>query len=825
MASAATYELLGERVEAQRHSEAHHSCYTAHAMDVKSLHTLELEKILDRLAGYAAFSASKDAARRLTPTSDLAEAVHRQTQTTEARRLFSVNARVSVGGAHDVRPEASIASHGGVLEPAQLLDIKGTLQSADRLRRLFAKAAEAYPALAGIAHNLEPCNEIVDAVARALNDRGDVLDSASPRLAEIRTELRVAHDRLTGKLQRILADPKYSPMLQEPIITQRDGRFVIPLRAEFKGQLKAVVHDQSASGATLFIEPLEAVDLNNEIRELQLAERDEVRRILASISDLIGRWSQSIDSTVCALADLDLAFAKGRYAEDLRATEPILRDFRDDEQPGHPGSVLRLLGARHPLLGPAEVVPIDFDLPKDAFALVITGPNTGGKTVSLKTAGLLALMAQCGMHIPAESGSEVTVFDSVYADIGDEQSIEQSLSTFSSHISNIINILEHADRRSLVVLDELGAGTDPQEGAALARAILDVLLERNVTTLVATHYPELKSYAHTTQGVRNASVEFDLESLRPTFRLTIGLPGRSNALAIAERLGLDRTLVERARQRLTPEDLQTESLLDEIHRQHDASRLALEEAQQARDGAREVESSLEERLAGIEEERRAILEEARQKSQATVESLEQEVAALRRKLAVAAQPLEALEAVQADVDVLADEVAVPAAREGKEGTVPSFVFQLGDRVLLRTLGTQGVITNLGGSHAEVQVGRLRVKAALDELRPPEEQTARQRAEETTIHSSISTAAPQAPPLELDLRGRTAEEALEELERRLDAAFLAGLPFIRVIHGKGTGRLRQAIREYVRENPYVASFESGREGEGGDGVTIIKLSRI
>jgi DNA mismatch repair protein MutS2 len=794
-------------------------------MDSKSLHTLELAKILDRLAAHAAFSASKQAARELSPVSDPAEAIRRQTETTEARRLLSINAGVSIGGAHDIRPEASTASHGGVLEPAQLLDVKVTLQSAARLRRLFEKAETAYPTLARIAHELESCPEIVDAVGRALNDRAEVLDSASPRLAEIRSDLRVAHDRLTAKLQRLLADPKYSPMLQEPIITQRDGRFVIPLRAEFKGQLKAVVHDQSASGATLFIEPLEAVDLNNEIRELQLAERDEIRRILSSISQLVGRWSESINQTIDALARLDLAFAKARYAEDLHASEPILREFRVDEGLTHPGSVLRLLGARHPLLDPTEVVPIDLDLPEDAFALVITGPNTGGKTVSLKTAGLLVLMAQCGLHISARSGSGMTVFDSVYADIGDEQSIEQSLSTFSSHISNIIKILDSADSHALVVLDELGAGTDPQEGAALARAILDVLLERKVTTLVATHYPELKSYAHSTHGVRNASVEFDLESLRPTYRLTIGLPGRSNALAIAERLGLNRTLVEKARERLAPEDLQAESLLDEIHRQHEAARVAREEAEQARERARRLEVDLDGRLAGVEDERRAVLEEARRKAEATVESLQREVAALRRKLAAAAQPLEVLEDVQVGVDAMADEFVEPTPREKNAWTTPSFVFQLGDRVLLRTLGTQGVITDLGPDQAEVQVGRLRVKASLDELRPPEAQGTERRVEVPRQGSMVSTGEPQAPPLELDLRGRTIDEALEELERRLDAAFVAGLPFIRVIHGKGTGRLRQAVREHLRDNPYIASFEGGHESEGGDGVTVIRLSRI
>ena len=792
-------------------------------MDSKSLHTLELPKILDRLAGYAAFSASKERARNLLPTTDLGEAVRRQTETTEARLLMSVNARVSVGGARDIRSSASNAAHGGVLEPLELLDIKGTLLSTRKLKRLFEKAESVYPTLAALARGLEPFDEVVEAISRALNDRGDVLDSASARLAEIRTDLRVEHDRLTGKLQRLIGDPKFSPMLQEPIITQRDGRFVIPLRAEFKGQLRAVVHDQSASGATLFVEPLDTVDLNNEIRELQLAERDELRRILAAISLLVGARSEGMANTVEALASLDLAFAKAHYAENLEAAEPILRDFRPGDEDLHPGTTLRLIGARHPLLEPADVVPIDLDLPDDTFALVITGPNTGGKTVSLKTAGLLVLMAQAGLHIPALSGSEMTVFESVQADIGDEQSIEQSLSTFSSHISNIIRILARADARSLVVLDELGAGTDPQEGAALARAILDVLLERRVTTLVATHYPELKAYAHNTDGVRNASVEFDLESLRPTFHLIIGLPGRSNALAIAERLGLDQALVERARKRLSPEDLKSESLLDEIHRQRDASRQARLEAEQALERAKAHQSDLSARLAGIEEERRSILGEARKQAQTELEGIQEEIAVLRRKLAVAGQPLEALQDAEEAMESISEKVVEPIAREAEESSYYSF--QLGDRVMLRSLGAQGVITNLGTGQAEVQVGRLRIRAGLDDLSRPEASPSKGREAVPAIDRRIGVTVSEVPPLELDLRGRTADEALDELDRRLDAAYLAGLPFIRVIHGKGTGRLRQAIREFVRSNPYVASFESGLEAEGGDGVTVVKLSRL
>ena len=426
-------------------------------------------------------------------------------------------------------------------------------------------------------------------------------NSASERLAAIRREVRVVRERLLGKLQRLISDPKVIPVLQEPIITQRDGRFVIPLRAEFKGRIKSLIHDQSASGATLFVEPVGVVELNNQVRELELAERDEVRRILAELSHHVGEQLEFIVMTVEALAQLDLALAKARYAIELRASEPVLRPWETVNEGDHPGSTLRLLRARHPLLDPQTVVPVDLMLDASTYVVVITGPNTGGKTVTLKTAGLLTVMAQCGLHLPANSGSELTLFDAVYADIGDEQSIEQSLSTFSGHIAAIIHILARADARSLVLLDELGAGTDPQEGSALARAILLRLLKRKATTLVATHYPELKSFAQTTPGVRNASVEFDLETLRPTFHLTIGLPGRSNALAIAERLGLDGSLLEEARAMVDPQERRADLLLDELHRERDAARHERRQAEEAATEAGTLRGELARRLDGMQD--------------------------------------------------------------------------------------------------------------------------------------------------------------------------------------------------------------------------------
>lgn len=797
-------------------------------MDVKSFDTLELPLILDRLAGYAAFSVSKALACNLVPTGDLPEAQRRQQETTEACLLLSINTDLTIGGAHDVRLPALAAARGKVLETSELLDLKSTLIAARNMRRHFDKLGERYPVLTALAESLEPSPGLIDAISRVIDERGEVLDNASEKLVEIRRDLRVVHDRLMTKLQRIISDPKTAPMLQEAIITQRDGRFVVPLRSEFKGRLKSVIHDQSTSGATLFVEPLTVVESNNQLRGLRLAERDEIRRILVALSQQVGDHAEAIRRTVDSLGDLDLAFAKARYAEALKANEPILRpvDFQVGQR--HPGSTLRLLAARHPLLDPDEVVPIDLVLDSETYALVITGPNTGGKTVSLKTAGLLALMAQCGLHIPATSGSELSVFDAIYADIGDEQSIEQSLSTFSSHISNIIQILNRANSHSLVVIDELGAGTDPQEGAALARAILNLLLERSVTTLVATHYPELKTFAHVTPGVRNASVEFDLVSLRPTYHLTIGLPGRSNALAIANRLGLPSQIVEDAKTMVSPDDLQAESLLDEIHRQRDLAREERIDAEGARKHAQALEAELAQRLAAIDEERRDLLEDARAEAEAEVEQIQEQLADIRRKLAAAAQPLEVLETIEEQVDSLEKRVAEPVPQPPSRGMQPGQPLRLGDKVRLHTIQAEGVITGLSADSAEVQVGRLRVRAKLDELQRSGEltlETGKRQMEysppETSHKSPSGVLSP--PTLELDLRGQTVDDALDKMEQYLDAAYLAAMPFVRIIHGKGTGRLRQAVREILQGNPYVASFDPGKAGEGGDGVTVVHLA--
>jgi DNA mismatch repair protein MutS2 len=805
-------------------------------MDAKTLAVLEFPKVRAHLAGFCDFSASAELARALAPTPDLDAARERLAATGEARKLL-VQQDITIGGAHDIRKQVDLAARGGVLEPKELLDVQSTLVSMRDLRRFFEKHAGDYPRLAETALRLPAPSGLVEAISQAIADNGEVLDNASDKLAGIRREVRVAYDRLMARLQRYLTDPATASKLQEALITQRDGRYVIPLRAEFKGQVKSIVHDQSSTGATLFVEPLAVVELNNTYRELQLAERDEIRRILAALSSQVGGLTGEIVPGVAALAELDLAFAKAKYAEEMHASEPVLHSLSATR---HSPSAIRLLNARHPLLDAATVVPITIDPAQGTFAIIITGPNTGGKTVSLKTVGLLALMAQSGLHIPAQSGSGLPCFQAVYADIGDEQSIEQSLSTFSGHVTNIVHILKKADARALVILDELGAGTDPQEGSALARAILAHLLERGATTFVATHYPELKTFAHSTPGVVNASLEFDIQTLRPTYHLVIGLPGRSNALAIAQRLGLPEAVVAAARSAINPADLRADKLLGDIHRQRKLAFKESEKAERARSEARRLERELATRLDKIEEERQKVLEQARAEGELEVELLKAQLEMLRKELKKARQPLEAVEVIEEKVEAVEEKVQRPAGRRQaaggrrrKAGGGPGKPLQVGEKVILRTLGSEGVIANLSEDEAEVTVGSLRVRANIADIRRKEDeepspsaplQPASQSSIVTRHTSPVTrhTSLAPSPGLELDLRGQRAEDALARLEDYLDRAFLAGMPFVRIIHGKGTGRLRQEVRAALKGHPHVKSFEEGGEKEGGEGVTVAKI---
>ena len=815
-------------------------------MDAKTLAVLEYPKILARLADFCDFSASAELAHALRPTPDFLEASTRLAETTEARKLLATT-DLTIGGAHDVREQVDLAAHGGVLDPKELLDAQSTLVSMRDLRRFFERHAVDYPHLADIAIRLPAPSGLIEAISRCIADNGEVADNASPLLYDLRRQVRITHDRLMARLQRYLTDAETAAKLQDTVITQRDGRYVIPLRAEFKGQVKAIVHDQSSTGATLFIEPLAVVELNNAYREAQMAERDEVRRILTELSGQVGLLAGEIVPGVAALAELDLSFAKAKYAEAIRGSEPILSELKVagsklkvSEKPSTFNfPTLRLIHARHPLLDLETVVPITIDPEPGTFALVITGPNTGGKTVTLKTVGLLALMAQSGLHIPAQSGSELPCFQAVYADIGDEQSIEQSLSTFSGHITNIVHILKKADKRSLVILDELGAGTDPQEGAALARAILADLLAGGITTFVATHYPELKTFAHTTPGVVNASLEFNVQTLRPTYKLTIGLPGRSNALAIASRLGMPQEVIEAARSEVNPDDLRADKLIGDIQRQRKQASKEREKAERARSEARRVERELAERLDKIEQERQKVLAQARAEGELEVEVLKTQLEMLKKELKKARQPLEAVEAVKVKVEELQEKIESPVKRRKTVDRGPSTVHRplsVGDKVVLRTLGNEGVINSIDGDEAEIQAGPLRMRVSLEELRRKEETSDERQAESNekrviskrTVPSgdNSSTRYPSlgtSPGLELDLRGQRAEDALEMLDRYLEKATLSGLPFVRIIHGKGTGKLRQEVRKALSGHPHVVSFEEGGPQEGGEGVTVAKLA--
>ncbi|HEY4689625.1 MAG TPA: endonuclease MutS2 [Anaerolineae bacterium] len=780
-------------------------------MNAKHWTTLELPKVLTRLANYTSFSAGSELARALTPSSDPDTVLRVLRETSEARRLLATKPDVGLGGVHDIRPYAQAAARNGTLLPQELLDVRSTLIAARELRRTLTRLDAPFPGLAAVAERIADLPGLINEIGRCIDsDHAEVHDHASPALASIRRELRDAFNRLQDKLQRTLTNPRFGPYLQEAIITQRGGRYVIPIKAEFKGRIPGIVHDQSASGATLFIEPLATVEMNNHWRELELKEEREVQKILYELSQAVGAREAIIAGTVEALAEIDLIFAKAKYADATRSVEPLLR--APDTASGGP---IGLRQARHPLLDPATVVPLDIVLEEGAHIVVITGPNTGGKTVTLKTVGLLALMAQCGLHIPAGDGSALAIFDKVFADIGDEQSIEQSLSTFSSHLVNITSFLDEVDDRSLVLLDELGAGTDPAEGSALARALLDHLCDRGAVTFVATHYPELKVWAHGTPGAVNASVEFDAETLQPTYKLTIGLPGRSNAFAIATRLRLPAEIVSSARSMVAEGDLKTEDLLADIHRQRELAEAARQAAESARADAQKASRELRERLAKIEGERAALLDQARDEAARQIAALSDEIESLRKRLSAARQ---------ADLDAVQARAAALEARVEPEPPEPIEMPQVdvqrpirvGDTVWVRPLDATAQVLSIAGKAAEVSIGSMRTRVRLIDL----EWRSSPQAHEREAHVSVQLAT--AAKLELDLRGLRADEALRELEKHLEAAYLAGMPFTRVIHGKGTGSLRKAVRDALRENPVVRAVESGKDGEGGDGVTVVRL---
>jgi DNA mismatch repair protein MutS2 len=795
-------------------------------VDDHALRVLEFDKVLARVAALASFPAGAELALALRPAAAFAEAVERQQALGEARRLRSAGAVLNLTSAIDVRPGVEKAALGGQLDPQDLLAVAATQRVAAQVKDAFRRLGSGFPILGALGAELAEAPQVVEQIAAAIDQRGEIVDSASPALAILRRDIRTAHDRLHAKLQEFLASRAGRLAAQEPFVTLRDGRYVVPIKADFRGEVRGIVHDVSASGATLFIEPLTVVNLANTWRELQIEEAREVERILRRLSALVGAVAGELSSNVALLARLDLLMASARLAEELSGPEQSCLPLGEEDASAWLAPApadLRLVEARHPLLG--APVPISLELGGADCVLLITGPNTGGKTVALKTVGLLALMAQSGLPVPAERESRLPVFDAVLADIGDEQSIEQSLSTFSGHMKNIIAILAGAGPGSLVLLDELAAGTDPEEGAALARAILRHLLDLGCLTIATTHHGELKLFAHATPGVVNAAVEFDPLTLAPTYRITIGVPGRSNALAIAARLGLPEPIVQAARSSLSPEQAEIDSLLEELRRERDAAAEARRAEEQARRRAEEARVRAEARLATVDEE-------ATQRLEGESFLLEQEVASAREALAAARRAVRRREAEMPPEELREAEVAVAAAGEAavrlrrrarrrsrrRPGLAAEQV-RPGYQVWLQGVPAPAEALSAPNARGEIEVSLGALRA-----RVPIHQVVRVERPAPAVAPRVEPPAPARPVAEqIEVRGQTLDEALPKVEALLDAAFRAGVPRLRIVHGKGTGKMRRAVRDLLSRHPLVKAFDFAPPHEGGEGVTVVELS--
>ncbi|MCK9494050.1 MAG: endonuclease MutS2 [Dehalococcoidia bacterium] len=785
-------------------------------MDDHALAVLEFPAVLQRLATLTSFSAGREAALALRPLADLEAVTRRQRQTGEAVHLHRMATTASMGGARDVRPLAWGADRGQVLTAGDLIDVASLCRAASQVARTITRQVEDAPLLASVASGIADLGALRGLIEDAIDEGGTVRDSASTELAAIRRELTEAHGRLQQRLQAMLSSSNVANALQEPIIVMRDGRYVLPVKADFRGSVRGVVHDTSSSGQTVYVEPLAVVDLANRWRELQVQERHEVERILRELSAAVGAAAEDLDDAVRRLGEIDLAQAKARLADELRATELTLRG-RIPWLVDSPAE-MRLVEARHPLLA-GHVVPTSLHVGGDTRALLITGPNTGGKTVALKTAGLLCLMALAGLPVPARAGSQIPVYESIFADIGDEQSIEQSLSTFSGHMTAVIGILERAGERSLVLLDELGAGTDPTEGAALGIAIVERLVEAGVSLIATTHHSELKLYAHQTPGVQNASVEFDLQTLRPTYHLTVGLPGQSNALAIASNLGMPSDVIERARAGLSTEERDLEALLADLRGQLGAAEERAEAASRAAAEAEAIRDDLAHRQSELAADEARLRQDARSRIRRELRDLERLVEKARREV-------ESARIEQARVDLAraraeADELPSEEPRELPLAVDPDDIGP-GTRIWLRGMDAPGEA--LGepdeDGELEVQLGSLRTRVRVEQIARID---APQRV--WVDRSRVAVASALDVGEEIDLRGRTIDEALPSVDEFLDHAARAGRPRVRIIHGKGTGTLRRAVRDFMERHPLVKGYETAAAPEGGEGVTIALLEQV
>ena len=785
----------------------------------KSLLKLELDKVLEMLSACAGSTEGKAACLRVRPLSDLEDVQALLDETTAASDLCTRKGNPVFGDVTDVSAALERADRGGTLQPAELLRIAGVLRCARNIKG-YVSEDEKKTVLDPLFAALTPNKFLEDKIFGAILSEEEIADNASPELANIRRHMRIQAGKIRDSLQKIISSPAYAKLLREPIITIRDGRYVVPVKSECKNDLPGLVHDVSSSGGTYFVEPMSAVNANNALRELELKEKKEIERILAELSADAAAYREAINDDFRLLVRLDVIFAKAKLGYQMRAWAPVMNDRGRVE----------LRNARHPLIDPKQVVPISLHLGRDFDTMIITGPNTGGKTVTLKTVGLLTLMAECGMHIPAGDGSVLSTFDAILADIGDEQSIAQSLSTFSSHMKTIVDVVEQCDDRTLVLFDELGAGTDPAEGAALAMAIIEFCRKMGSRVVATTHYAELKLYAMRTAGVINASCEFDVETLRPTYKLLIGIPGKSNAFAISRKLGLPEYILKEADDLVGKSDKDFEDVLTQLEQQRQQMEAARMEAERLKRETAEIKAESEVYHAQLRREREKAMEAARREAAKIIEDARyaanlaaEEIKALKKQLLEGADTT-GINQRQSQVRRVLNEAeeALHAQAPQQERPKPTRAIIVGDTVELIKLGTKASVlaVNKDGS-LQLQAGIMKLTAKADEVYLLENANAYTPKPARPAHSGREMRM-DAPNMEVDLRGMDTIEAVCVLERFIDGALRSNLPTIRIIHGKGTGAVRAAVHQSLKKNKFIKKFRLGVYGEGEDGVTIAEL---
>ena len=785
-------------------------------MKERTLRVLEFTKIRDMLTEKALTDLGAEKCQALVPSTNFQEILAWQEESEEALVVLTYLGGHPMVPFTDVRPYLNLCDKGATLSPKALLEIAGLMRACRAARSALVTDRENTPRLKEKAGLLGSFRNLEDEITSAILSEDEIADRASVELANIRRHLRGATERVKERLNAMIRSAAYQKYLQDPIITVRNDRYVLPVKAEYRSSVPGLVHDQSASGATVFVEPMVVVEMGNELKQWEAKEKQEIERILAALSAQVAPYAQQLKENVELLAELDFAFAKGLLSREMNASAPKLN--RE--------GFINIIRGRHPLIDPAAVVPTNLWMGREFTTLIITGPNTGGKTVTLKTVGLFTLMAQAGLQVPADLGTELAVFQQVFADIGDEQSIEQSLSTFSSHMTNIVAILDEVTPYDLALFDELGAGTDPTEGAALAQTILSSLLAKKVRTLATTHYSELKAFALSTPGVENASVEFNVETLRPTYRLSIGVPGKSNAFEISRKLGLSDGLIDQARKLLSQEDKRFEDVIAnaEYHRQiaekeRELAQQAAAETIRLRDEAerlrREMEARREQSLRKAKDEARRILENARRESEQVLGELKR-----MKKNAAAAPEMQASalrKRLEEGIDSLSEGLAQPAQRVDQ----PPKTLKVGDEVEILHLKTRGTVLSAPDAKGEVQLqaGIVKLKAHLSQLRLVKEENAPKQ--KSSFHAQTG-AMTRTVSMSCDVRGMALDEALPVVDQYLDEAVMASLNEVSIIHGKGTGVLRSGIQQHLRRHPHVKSFRLGVYGEGESGVTVVTL---